>query len=63
MEKQLLKSGINIKNTKNINLNWSIKDISRNLKQYTNGEFILIFPFVQKNIFKKKMALFFKTNC
>ena len=61
MEKQLLKSGINIKNTKNINLNWSIKDISRNLKQYTNGEFILIFSFCSKNIFKK-MALLFKIN-
>ena len=56
MEKQLVKSDINIKNTKNIDLNWSIKDISRNLKQYTNGEYILIFPFCsKKHIQKKKM--------
>ncbi len=58
MEKQLLKSGINIKNTKNINLNWSIKDISRNLKQYTNGEFILIFPFCSKKHIQKKWPYF-----
>ena len=60
MEKQLLKSGINIKNTKNINLNWSIKDISRNLKQYTNGEFILIFPFCSKKHIQKKWPYFSK---
>ena len=60
MEKQLLKSGINVKNTKNINLNWSIKDISRNLKQYTNGEFILIFPFCSKKHIQKKWPYFSK---
>ena len=58
MEKQLNKSNITIKNTKKINLNWSIKDISRNLKQYTNGEYILIFPFCSKKHIQKKWPYF-----
>ncbi len=58
MEKQLNKSNITIKNTKNINLNWSIKDISRNLKQYTNGDYILIFPFCSKKHIQKKWPYF-----
>jgi len=58
MEKQLKKSDIIIKNTKKINLTWSIKDISRNLKQYTNGEYILIFPFCSKKHIQKKWPYF-----
>ena len=58
MEKQLKKSNIFIKNTKKINLTWSIKDISRNLKQYTNGEYILIFPFCSKKHIQKKWPYF-----
>ena len=58
MEKQLTKSNIIIKNTKQINLNWSIKDISRNLKQYTNGDYILIFPFCSKKHIQKKWPYF-----
>ena len=58
MEKQLTKSNIIIKNTKRINLNWSIKDISRNLKQYTNGDYILIFPFCSKKHIQKKWPYF-----
>ena len=58
MEKQLEKSGIRIKNTKEINLSWSIYDISRNLKQYTNGDFILIFPFCSKKHKQKKWPYF-----
>ena len=58
MEKQLKKSNIIIKNTKKINLTWSIKDISRNLKQYTNGEYILIFPFCSKKHIQKKWPYF-----
>ena len=58
MEKQLKKSNIIVKNTKNINLKWSIKDISRNLKQYTNGEYILIFPFCSKKHIQKKWPYF-----
>ena len=58
MEKQLQKSNVNIKNTKNIDLDWSIKDISRYLKQYTNGDYILIFPFCSKKHIKKKWPYF-----
>ena len=58
MEKQLQKSNVNIKNTKNIDLGWSIKDISRYLKQYTNGDYILIFPFCSKKHIKKKWPYF-----
>lgn len=58
MEKQLKKSNIIIKNTQAINLNWGIKDISRILKQYTNGEYILIFPFCSKKHVKKKWPYF-----
>ncbi len=58
IEKQLKKSNVIIKNTKNIDLNWSIKDISRNLKQYTNGEYILIFPFCSKKHKQKKWPYF-----
>ena len=58
IEKQLKKSNISIKNTKNIDLNWSIKDISRNLKQYTNGEYILVFPFCSKKHKQKKWPYF-----
>ena len=59
MKKQLEKSNVLIKNTQAINLNWSIKDISRNLKQYTNGDYVLLFPFCSKKNVQKKMALFF----
>ncbi len=58
MEKQLKKSNVLIKNTKVINLNWSIKDISRNLKQYTNGDYVLLFPFCSKKHVKKKWPYF-----
>ena len=54
MEKQLKKSNVLIKNTQAIDLNWSIKDISRNLKQYTNGEYVLLFPFCSKKHVQKK---------
>lgn len=58
MEIQLKKSNVIIKKTKDINLNWGIKDISRSLKQYTNGEFILIFPFCSRKHIKKKWPYF-----
>ena len=58
MEKQLNKSKVTIKNTQNINLTWSIQDISRNLKQYTNGEFVLLFPFCSKKNIQKKWPYF-----
>ena len=58
IEKQLKKSNVLIKNTQAINLNWSIKDISRNLKQYTNGEYVLLFPFCSKKHVQKKWPYF-----
>ena len=58
MERQLKKSNILIKNTQAIDLNWSIKDISRNLKQYTNGEYVLLFPFCSKKHVQKKWPYF-----
>ena len=58
MKKQLEKSGVKVKNTKDIDLTWSIKDISRNLKQYTNGDYILIFPFCSKKHIQKKWPYF-----
>tara|TARA_B100001559_G_scaffold321007_1_gene335482 strand:- start:1079 stop:2011 length:933 start_codon:yes stop_codon:yes gene_type:complete len=58
MEKQLKKSNIIVKNTKKIDLSWGIKDISRNLKQYTNDEYILIFPFCSKKHLQKKWPYF-----
>ncbi len=60
IEKQLKKSNVLIKNTQAINLNWSIKDISRNLKQYTNGEYVLLFPFCSKKHVQKKWPYFFE---
>ena len=54
IEKQLKKSNVPIKYTQAINLNWSIKDISRNLKQYTNGDYVLLFPFCSKKHVQKK---------
>ncbi len=54
MEKQLKKSNVTTNSINNIDLSWSIKDISRNLKQYTNGDFILIFPFCSKKHNQKK---------
>ena len=58
MEKQLKKSNVLIKNTQAINLNWSIKDISRNLKQYTNGDYVLLFPFCSRKHIQKKWPYF-----
>ncbi len=60
MERQLKKSNVLIKNTQAINLNWSIKDISRNLKQYTNGEYVLLFPFCSKKHVQKKWPYFYE---
>jgi len=54
IERQLKKSNVLINNTQAINLNWSIKDISRNLKQYTNGDYVLLFPFCSKKHVQKK---------
>ncbi len=58
MEIQLKKSGIETQFTKNIDLSWAIDDISRLLKQYSNDEFILLFPFCSIKHQKKKWPYF-----
>jgi len=58
MEIQLKKSGIETEYTKNIDLSWAILDISRLIKQYTNGEYILLFPFCSNKHQNKKWPYF-----
>ena len=58
MEIQLKKSGIDTEFTKNIDLNWATTDISRLLKQYTNNEYILLFPFCSVKHQNKKWPYF-----
>jgi ADP-heptose:LPS heptosyltransferase len=58
MALQLNKSGIETGNTKNINLDWALEDISRLIKRYANGEYILLFPFCSKKHQKKKWPYF-----
>ena len=53
MQVQLKKSGINTENTMNVDLSWSLIDVSRLIKQYTNGEYLLLFPFCSKKHIKK----------
>ena len=58
MEQQLKKSNITAENVKNVDISWCIKDVSRSLKQYTNDEYILIFPFCSKKNQQKKWPYF-----
>jgi len=58
MEFQLKKSGIETEYTRNINIDWAIKDISRLIKQYANNEYILLFPFCSKKHQNKKWPYF-----
>jgi ADP-heptose:LPS heptosyltransferase len=58
MELQLKKSGIETEFTRNINIDWAIKDVSRLTKQYANGEYILLFPFCSKKHQNKKWPYF-----
>ncbi len=54
MELQLKKSGIETEFTKNVDLNWAIEDISHLVKQHTNREYILLFPFCSPKLKNKK---------
>ncbi len=54
MEIQLKKSGIDTEFVKNIDLSWAVSDVSRLTKQYTNGEYLLLFPFCSKKHPQKK---------
>ena len=58
MELQLKKSGIETEFTRNVNIEWAIKDISRLIKQYANNEYILLFPFCSKKHQNKKWPYF-----
>lgn len=58
IELQLKKSGIKTTYTKSINLDWAIYDVSRLIKQYANGDYILIFPFCSKKHRNKKWPYF-----
>jgi ADP-heptose:LPS heptosyltransferase len=58
MEYQLKKSGIEVKFTKNINLDWALEDVTRLVKQYSNNEYILLFPFCSKKHQNKKWPYF-----
>ena len=54
MEIQLRKSNINLQNIKKVDLSWADTNINRLIKQYTNNEYILIFPFCSKKHINKK---------
>jgi ADP-heptose:LPS heptosyltransferase len=54
MKKQLQRSNIKTKHINDINLTWAFSDISRLLKQYTNNDFILIFPFCSSKHERKR---------
>lgn len=58
MQLQLKKSNIQTKFIKNIDLTWALVDLSRLIKQYSNNEYILIFPFCSKKHKKKKWPFF-----
>ena len=54
MEIQLKKSGIDTEFTKNIDLSWATENASHLVKNYTNREYILLFPFCSPKLIKKK---------
>ena len=58
MEIQLKKSGVDTEFTKNLDLSWATADISRFLKQYTNDEYILLFPFCSTKNQNKRWPYF-----
>ena len=58
MEIQLKKSNIPTQHIKKIDLSWAIEDLSRFIKQYTNSEYILIFPFCSKKHQNKKWPFY-----
>ncbi len=58
MEIQLKKSGIDSQFVKNIDLSWALTDVSRLVRQFTNGDYILIFPFCSKKNPNKKWPYF-----
>ncbi len=58
MELQLKKNNIPTKYVKNIDLDWANEDLSKLTNQYTNRDYILIFPFCSKKHQNKKWPFF-----
>jgi len=58
MELQLNKNNIPTKYIKNIDLSWAKEDLSKLTQQYTNRDYILIFPFCSKKHQNKKWPFF-----
>ena len=58
MELQLRKRNIPTKYVKNIDLSWAKDDLSNLTKQYTNRDYILLFPFCSKKHLNKKWPYF-----
>ena len=58
MELQLKKNSIPTKYVKNIDLSWANEDLSQLTKQYTNRDYILVFPFCSKKHLNKKWPFF-----
>ena len=58
MELQLNKSNIPTKYIKNVDLSWAKADLSKLIQQYTNRDYILIFPFCSKKHQNKKWPFF-----
>jgi len=58
MELQLKKNNIPTKYIKDVDLSWAKEDISKLTRQYTNRDYILIFPFCSKKHQNKKWPFF-----
>jgi ADP-heptose:LPS heptosyltransferase len=58
MELQLNKSNIPTKYIKNVDLSWAKEDLSKLIQQYTNRDYILIFPFCSEKHQNKKWPFF-----
>ena len=58
MQLQLKKSNIPTKYIKDIDLSWAKEDLSNLIKQYTNRDYILLFPFCSKKHLNKKWPYF-----
>ena len=55
---QLKSSNIPTNNLKNVDLKWAYEDLSQLTRQYTNRDYILIFPFCSKKHQKKKWPFY-----
>ncbi len=58
MKTQLVKSGIKTKKINDVDLSWTFVDLDKLIKRYSNGNYILIFPFCSKKHQNKKWPYF-----